>query len=307
VFGNEFTSAFKRSVIEPFHVGKFDVFEETEEGDVDYRVEFQSILGGEGRMWLPIDVRGRPPKSEYCIAADVSTGLGGSFTSNSTLVAIDLVTGEQVLAFASNTTEPAQFANLSIGISKWLWGAYLGWEHNGPGAAFTKRVIQVAYGNVFKRKSQTKKSNRQSRELGWWTDDKTKSVMFSEFSRSVRAGDITMRDERLLEECKQYIYEGGRIEHVSAMRTKDGSSKGKAHGDRVIAACVARQCMLDRPHVSFSDISQPLNRGPGSRAPQDTMAARMRMHEEEDTKVRDDGNGWYGSVQESDDQRNQGY
>lgn len=298
VFGNEFMSAFKRTVLEPFHVGKFDVFEETESGDVDYRVEFQSIEGGEVRLWVPLDVRGRPPKSLYVVAGDVSTGLGGSFTSNSTLVAIDMVTGEQVLGFASNTIEPAQFANMSVGISQWLWGAYLGWEHNGPGSAFTKRIIQVAYGNVFKRKSQSKNARRQLRELGWWTDEKTKTVMFSEFGRAVRAGDITMRDTHLFEECKQYIYEGGRIEHSSAMRTKDGSSKGKAHGDRVIAACVVRQCMLDRPHVSFSDISQPLNRGPGSASHPDTMAARMQMYQEEDSKVQDDGDGWHGSVQD---------
>lgn len=301
VFGHEFTSTFKKTVMEPFHVGKFDVFEDTEHGEVEYRVEFQSIVGGEIKLWVPLDVRGRPPKSVYCIAGDVCTGVGGSFTSNSTLVGIDLVTGEQVLSFASNTIEPAQFANLSVGICRWLWGAYLGWEHNGPGSSFTKRIIQIAYGNVYRRKSQSKTKKRQLTELGWWTDSKTKEVMFSEFNRALRASEITMRDAKLLEECRQYVYINGKIEHSAALKTKDDSSRGSAHGDRVIAACVARQCMLDRPHVNFSEMTQAFHSGPGSAPPPDTMAARMRDYQQEDEAEQDGADGWFGSVQERED------
>jgi hypothetical protein len=42
-------------------------------------------------LWTQLDHRGRPPKRQYAIGCDVATGLGGSFTSNSTLEVLDLV------------------------------------------------------------------------------------------------------------------------------------------------------------------------------------------------------------------------
>lgn len=300
VFGNEFNSHVSKQIMPAVHVGKFDVYEETGDGEIDYSVLFNSTFDGNVKLWMPLDVRGRPPKSSYALGADVCTGLGGSYTSNSTLVGIDLLTREQVLAFASNTIEPGDFADLAVGIANWLWGAYLGWEHNGPGAAFTKRIIKLAYGNVFRRKSQTKKSKRETKELGWWTDEKTKAAMFSEISRAVQKGDAVVRDEQLAKEFKQYVYLNGKIEHAASLTTEDSSSRGKAHGDRVIAFGVVLQCAADRPNIAAQ--SELAMRGYGERArmsqpPANTMAYRMKLAEEEHRSG--DDTDWRESVLES--------
>lgn len=279
VFGNEFNSHVSRQVMEPVHVGRFDVTEDLSEGVMRHNVLFNTVFDGNVKIWMPLDVRGRPPKSMYAVGCDVSTGLGGSYTSNSTLVAMDLITREQVLGFASNTIEPGDFADLSVGISRWLWNAYLGWEHNGPGAAFTKRMIKLQYGNVYRRKSQSKNSKRETKEMGWWTDEKTKAAMFSEISRAVQKGGFVVRDKTLAIEFKQYVYKNGKIEHAASLRTEDDSSKGKAHGDRVIACGVVLQCAMDRPGL-YQDPSvsnDEVRREP----PPGTMASRMRIYQEE--------------------------
>jgi len=300
VFGNEFNALVGKQVIPAVHVGRFDVYEETEEGEMDYSVLFNSTFDGNVKLWMPLDVRGRPPKSSYALGADVCTGLGGSYTSNSTLVGFDMLTREQVLAFASNTIEPGDFADLAVGIANWMWGAYLGWEHNGPGAAFTKWILKLNYGNVYRRKSQTKKNRRETKELGWWTDEKTKSAMFSEISRAVQKGDCVVRDEELAKEFKQYVYLNGKIEHAASLTTDDGSSRGKAHGDRVIALGVVLQCALDRPQASkFLEGLREHSKSVSSRVLLDTMAYRMKLANEEDQEQESDALTWRDSVIES--------
>lgn len=294
VFGNEFNGHVQKQVSEPIHVGKFDLLEDTSEGELQYNVMFDTVFDGSVKLWMPLDVRGRPPRSMYALGADVSTGLGGSYTSNSTLIGMDLITREQVLAFASNTIEPSDFADLATGIARWLWGAYLGWEHNGPGAAFTKRMLKTGYGHVYRRKSQSKSSKRETKEMGWWTDERTKPAMFSEISRAVQKGDAVVRDEALAREFKQYVYLNGKIEHSASLTTEDSSSRGKAHGDRVIAFGVVLQCALDRPglYQGLKDLGGGETREP----PIGTMAHRMRIYAEEDSKR--DADEWQKSVLE---------
>lgn len=295
VFGNEFNSHVRKQILPPVHVGSFDVIEDTSEGDMLHNVIFNTVFDGNAKLWMPLDVRRRPPKSMYALGADVSTGIGGSYTSNSTLVGMDLITREQVLGFASNTIEPSDFADLCVGVARWLWGAYLGWEHNGPGAAFTKRIIKLGYGHVYRRKSQSKNSKRETKEMGWWTDEKTKSAMFSEISRAVQKGDAVVRDEALGTEFKQYVYLNGKIEHAASLTTEDSSSKGKAHGDRVIAFGVVLQCALDRPGL-FQKTFGHDDESPRE-PPPDTMAHRMQIHAEE--QARQENDDWSESVLES--------
>ena len=293
-FGTEFNQKAKAGVVRPTHQGEFQLEEKTTSGELELSVQWNTIHDGPADIWLPLDVRGRPPRGEYLIAADISTGLGGSHTSNSTLVGIDINTREQVLAFASNTIQPSDFADLAVGISNWLWGAYLGWEHNGPGSAFTKRVITLNYPNCYRRKSQSKRAKRTSKELGWWTDERTKAAMFAEINRAVRQSEVLVRDENLLKEFRQYVYVNGKIEHAASMMTADDSSKGKAHGDRVIAFGVALQMLQDRP--SFTPKISGDRMSSTKKPPPGTMAERMQQYKREDRKSRNDRDGWYGSV-----------
>ena len=260
------------------------------EGDIDFKqedleqVRFDEIEGAPCKLWFPLSSIQKPPQSNYVVGCDVSSGTGGSYTSNSTMVAFDMRTGEQVLEYASNTIAPTMFADLAIAVSKWMFDAYLAWEHNGPGASFTKQVLNRHYDNIYYRKSQSRRGRRNSKEAGWWTDEKTKEVMFGEFQSSVLMNEICIRSKELLTECSRYVRKEGRISHAL---TKDAAddSKGVSHGDRTIAACVALQAMKDRPSLTEGSLDVDV-------APLGTMARRLQDFE--DSK-KDTADGWdYG-------------
>lgn len=279
VFGHDFMevagSAIKQR--QPL-VGNLILNKETME------VEFDREDSGIVKIWTELDSYGRPPARQYCCGADLSTGLGGSHTSNSVFTIIDMVTKEQVLEISSNTIQPGDFADLCVAACKLFWDAYLAWEHNGPGTAFTRRVKQLHYPNVYYRVHNFRKGRKRTKEMGWWTDDKTKESMFSDMYQAVRSGEVTVRSEKLYEEFGQYVRKNGAIEH-NAVASAGDDAKGKAHGDRVIAFGVAIQAMNDRPLAS-----QKLEGQFEMEPPPGTFAERHREYEENQKK--EAGDGW---------------
>ena len=117
--------------------------------------------------------------------------------------------------------------------------------------------------------------------------------MFAEINRAVRQGEVVCKDDQLVKEFKQYVYQNGKIEHAASMMTSDDSSKGKAHGDRVIAFGVALQMKLDRPSFTLNSNAKEQT---AKVAHPDTMAARMQQYKIEDRMQKDDSDGWFGSV-----------
>lgn len=279
IFGDSFVERASESIAPAVLEGDFDFKQE----NLD-QIRFDEIEGAPCKLWFPLSSLQRPPQSNYVIGCDVSSGTGGSYTSNSTMVAFDMRTGEQVLEYACNTIAPAMFADLAIAVSKWMYEAYLAWEHNGPGASFTKQVLNRNYGNIYYRKSHSRRGRNNSREAGWWTDTKTIEVMFSEFQSAVLMNEISIRSKELMTECSRYVRKEGKITHALTKEAAD-DSKGVSHGDRSIAACVAIQGLKDRPVLLQSSISEDI-------APLGTMARRLQDFE--DSK-KDTSDGWeYG-------------
>jgi hypothetical protein len=220
-------------------------------GDLDFDQEnltptFDEIENGPFRIWMPLDARRLPPPHPFVIGCDVCSGLGGSYTSNSTMIALDAITGEQVLEFALNTIAPADFADLAIATAKWLNNAYLAWEHNGPGAGFTKRVIERKYGNVYCRTSLSRRKKSKRTEVGFWTDATTKEVMFEALRMSIRSGLCVVRSKEIQQELGQYIRKEQKIFNALSVNAAD-DSRGASHGDRVIGLGVALMGLKDRP------------------------------------------------------------
>lgn len=276
IFGDSFVEKSMGSIASPVLEGEFDFNQEDLE-----KVRFDEIEGAPTKLWFPLSSLGKAPQSMYAIGCDVSSGTGGSYTSNSTMVGFDIRTGEQVLEYACNTISPTQFADLAIAVSKWLFNAHLAWEHNGPGASFTKRVLNKQYDNIYYRKSHSRRGRNNSREAGWWTDEKTKEVMFGEFQSAILMNEIVIRSKDLVTECSRYVRKEGKITHAL---TKDAAddSKGVSHGDRAIAACVALQGMRERP---FGDMKEESYEN----APLGTMARRLHDYEE---SMKGDDDGW---------------
>lgn len=277
VFGQDFFAAAEKKIARPHFRGNLSYHPETLEPHFD-RSEDGPML-----LWCPLDHQSRPPARPYVIGADISTGLGGTFTSNSVLQVIDMVTMEQVFEFADNRTPPNALADLAIALAHWFHGAYLSWEINGPGRGFTYRVLRQKYGNVYYRRQQWQRSEKRTKDLGWATTRDTKEAMFSELLRSVIKGDVTMHSDALVKECGQYVRMDGAIEHVLSAKSDDDNASGAAHGDRVIAFGVALMAARDRPTTSKSAEEY---HGP---PPPSSMAARKAEYDEQQSK---DGGEW---------------
>jgi hypothetical protein len=278
VFGHDFFSKAEKTVRPPLMRGILNFNLETLEPD------FESSDDGPFLLWTALDHKRRPPRHSYAVGCDICTGLGGNYTSNSVIEVVDLTTMEQVLEFAINTEPPKDFADIAIALCKWFWDAYLSWEANGPGNAFTHQVKTRAYGNIYYRKALHKTGKVKTKEMGWWTDARSKEMMFGYLGSSVRGEDFSMHSEMLMKECGQYVYAGGKIDHVLNAGAED-SAKGTAHGDRVIAMGVALQAAKDRPIISAGLAKELINGEP----PPGTMAARQREYEE---SLEDDGEIW---------------
>jgi hypothetical protein len=279
-FGNDFMEQAGKGVRAPEIRGILSYHPETLKPDFDKSDDGQLLI------WCPLDIRKRPPKHQYVVAADVGTGLGGSYTSNSVACVLNLNTSEQVAEFASNTMPAADFADYCMAMAKWFYDAFLIWEHNGPGASFTNRVKLQNYGNTYRRKSQFKNSVKYTNDLGWWTTRDTKESMFSAFYQAVKSGELTVRSDDMVKECAQYVRINGRISHVLAGTTEDQSSRGEAHGDRVIAACVGLQAAKERPLASQALAEETLDN-----PSRNTMAWREKYHKELNSADRNEWDG----------------
>jgi hypothetical protein len=286
VFSPEFMEKVRDTVRRPLHRGVIDF--NTESLDVDYTDRMDA---GECKLWVELDANGNPPVGTYVLGVDIGSGQGGSHTSNSVCEVINRVTGEQVLEWASNMIEPSDFASLCVAIAKWFYNGYLGWEAN-FGGGFTKRVIALGYGNVYYRTVMWRKAKKKQKEVGWWTDDRTKELMFSDMYRKARSGEVVLRSDDLLRECGEYIRSGPKssIVHVLSTSTSDASSRGKAHGDRVIAFSLAVQLLEDRPVLDRDRVD--VTSGP---PPVNTLAWRVLQWDRKD-KLDDWEDGTLGDV-----------
>lgn len=265
-------------------------------GQVSYNPEtlepsFDIIENGPIHLWTALDAKRKPPKHQYVIGADICSGLGGAYTSNSVACVIDLITMEQVLEYATNIVQPQDFADQCIALAKLFNDAYLIWEHNGPGAAFTMRVKDRNYPNYFLRNVHWKKGRKKTKEMGWWTDERSKELMFGDFSRLVRSGEFKVRSRDCVRESGEYVRVNGKIVHVLSATGEDDSSKGQSHGDRVIAIAVCLQGVKDRPIQSSVTDTQSAK---DSKAVPGTMAWRQKEYEKslETDDVWDDRENW---------------
>jgi hypothetical protein len=280
VFLAEFFEAANKTVRPPLHRGRLSYNPETLEPD------FEPDPTGGCLLWCPLDMQKRPPPHQYAIGADVSDGGGGDFTSNSVVEVLDLLTQEQVFQFATNSIEPPDFADLCVALAKWFWDAELGWEHNGPGTSFTKRIKQTGYGRLYRREIHHKQSKKVTSDIGWWTSPATKEFMFGDLSRAVRTKDLILRSAETVRECGEYIRDRlGKIQHVAHVRNDGQVHGGLAHGDRVIASCVALQVAKRRSRQPLAKVAeQNLARNP----PPGTMAHRFKELEEAEARAKDD-------------------
>lgn len=270
-FDSEFFKLLHRTVKAPLRRGKLSFNEEL-------KPRFGYVNGGPLLLWIDLDHDLKPPKGNYVVGCDVASGFAGAYTSNSTIIVVNLDTQEQVAELASNSIQQIPFADLAIAVSKWFWNAKLGWEAN-YASGFSERVIEQNYANVWARPQLGKRTRHQSgrRDLGWWTDNKkTKPLMFDDIDAFVMEKKVQVYSADIRNECARYIVDEKRnIEF-------EGQSGNQSHGDRVIGFGVCIEMMKEHRIATGPPESKKRNPPPNS------MEARERDWEREEESKADE-------------------
>ena len=237
-----------RDVRSPYMVGEldYDVVSDATSETLTAR-KFSEVPGGRLRLWMRPNDDGSPPAGDYCIGADISAGTG---SSNSVLSVANRKTGEKVAELASPNLDPTDLGRYAVALARWLGGAYLIWEANGPGRSFGNKVIHLGYRNVYHQTNERSLSKKTTDTPGWWATPENKEVLLTEYRQSLKDSKFINRSYDAVEECRQYVFfQNGTIGHSASANNIDPTGARNQHGDRVIADALACKAVLSRPVI----------------------------------------------------------
>lgn len=239
---------------------------------------------GELKLWLRSGLNGTMPWGDYIVGADISAGTAGAYSSNSVACVVNRMTGEQVAEWVSNSVVPGKFACVCVALARWFHGALLIPEANFS-AGFMKTLVEdLAYERTYYREVDVVGLHKVTNKPGFWmTNDDIRLKVFEGMQEAMADGAFTPRSAPMIEECKQYQWKAGRIIHVGSTKSDDEGAKGKAHGDRVIAAALAWFGCADTPAIDDPEGTETV-------APEGSMAARLQEHDRREGRV---GDPWY--------------
>jgi hypothetical protein len=120
---------------------------------------------------------------------------------------------------------------------------------------------------------------KKTAKPGFYNTDRGE-VILGEMQRAMDTGECTIRSDRIIHECGQYIYKNGTLIHAGSSATEDESAKGKGHGDLAIAAACGWHGVMDRPVIGRKETGEDAR--PGS------FAWRRSRRSQEAI----DSNGW---------------
>jgi hypothetical protein len=226
-------------------------------GELEFTDELQPkrftlMHGGKFKLWFPLaGPRGKPPAGDYVVAADIASGNGTCWTSNSVLSVIDRSNGRKVAEFASHTVGPQNLAELAIAACRWFCNvtggpAYLIFEANGWGGGFRERLLASSFRNFYWRTPRDSVQKKASKVPGWWTTPDSKRDLLTKYRWALSEGYFDNPSEESLRECLAYEdVAGNRVDYISpaGKDQDDPSNLGHNHGDRVIADALANYAM----------------------------------------------------------------
>jgi hypothetical protein len=248
------------TVMPPFMTGNLIYDKETCEP-----IKFQENENGLLKLWFYLYGDQPPPGND--IAFGIDTALGsrdskGIGASNSTITAIDLVTGEQLMAVAVNGEQPSDFARLVVALARWFFvpsqeGPLLVPEANGAGKLLIDKVDEYGYSRMYMRQIEDKQTKDVTQKPGWWSTTDTKRTLLGELSENLNLGNLVIRDKQTIQEMRLYRHEkGGKIVHSRSEDTDELDEARENHGDRVIGAACANLA-LQRKLGDDTNVSEP--------------------------------------------------
>jgi hypothetical protein len=235
----------------------------------EFFVDREKLIGkwsesedGRFRLWCPLGIGGYPPSGEYIVASDLSGGIGGPMSSNSTITVFDRRAGKKVLSFASPSVLPYDMAEIAIAVCRWFpnWEgrpAFLIWEDNNHGMEFRVRVERSDFNFYYRRRVRNKHLYSRETDTGGYYTTK-RSALLGPYREALLEGFFNNPDAEAVEELRQYERDlDGEPVHVS-QKTRDSSGARGAHGDRVLADALAW-------HASLTFGDQQAKRADGGR------------------------------------------
>ncbi len=227
------------------------------------------------QLWIPTGGRRPPSDRRYGIGFDISQGTG---FSNSTMAIVDLDLKSKIGELATAWMDPREFAVCGVAMARWFNNAKMIWGKQGSGIAFSKRVYELGYRNVFSR-SPDPWNDKWNSTPGVSEDQDSKLGMHTLYRSALYSGQFENPSEPAIVECLQYQYnENGYVEHSTEGDPEDTSDAKKNHGDLVVADAMAN-ILLGAPTVLKTQDDEPdVPAGPRPY----TLAWRMAQREQHD-------------------------
>ena len=142
------------------------------------------------------------PNHLYGQASDHSEGIG---QDANTLVGFNFKTGELAYTHADNTIAPDLAAHMYAKVGNEFGNPiYAPETNNRCGGIVITTLKDIPYSNIYRWEVTDKHGNVLSKNLGWLTTGKSKTLAFMEFRTAFQDGDIVIYDINLLKEMRAY-------------------------------------------------------------------------------------------------------
>lgn len=223
------------------------------EGDLEYHettgdpIEWLTKRGGPIKLWMPVDINGKPPPVPYFLGEDTSLGRG---TTPSCLSAARGDTGEKVLEYVTAYMPPDKFATKCVAIARWLSSpghkALLGWERGGPGDTFGVEVEKHGYYPIYYHIDRSKDPPHQKAPKPG-VSNTIKSLMFTHYETDLAKALFINRSERSLRQLLEWQNSPlGPVHNAYKNKANDPSGAKLNHGDLSISDGICAMMLRER-------------------------------------------------------------
>lgn len=170
----------------------------------------------EGSTYFDIDpagellvFRNHNHNEKFIIGADVAMGVG---LDRSVAVVMDS-NREVVARYSSDRIDPTRYGEILFYLGRMFNHALLIVESNSMGVATLAKLKDMRYPNLYYQTNLQKISDEETERLGFKTSVSTKPAIIGNLKNALKNLEISIPDEELVKELKEYIVtDGGKYE-----------------------------------------------------------------------------------------------
>jgi hypothetical protein len=168
---------------------------------------------------------------------------------------VDAVRRVKVAEYSNAHITPDRFAVVMAALGKMFkdpagWMAKVAWDAGGAvGKKFGQTFMRQGYPNVFYRKLPMGYAGeeKESETPGWYgNSNDAKATLLMDYASALERRAIINPSKVALEECLQFRWVEGRVEHATEKNAADDSAARESHADHVIADGLAWMLVEDK-------------------------------------------------------------